>query len=141
MHNDTFFTFQFHDHDRFHGVFAFPAFIVNITVILTLVANGCQVIINFAGILSRVKVYGLQIVDAEGRIFRKYLAADASVAPIPVLSGRCIPDFGYPFKAGGQYGIQVETFFTDARRPGGNSYSASFRLYREQGVLKVARAG
>ncbi|MBU3895081.1 putative T6SS immunity periplasmic lipoprotein [Serratia rhizosphaerae] len=84
---------------------------------------------------------GLQIVDAEGRIFRKYLAADASVAPIPVLSGRCIPDFGYPFKAGGQYGIQVETFFTDARRPGGNSYSASFRLYREQGVLKVARAG
>lgn len=84
---------------------------------------------------------GLQIVDAEGRIFRKYLAADASVAPIPVLSGRCIPDFGYPFNAGGQYGIQVETFFTDARRPGGNSYSASFRLYREQGVLKVARAG
>lgn len=84
---------------------------------------------------------GLQIVDAEGRIFRKYLAADASVAPIPVLSGRCIPDFGYPFNAGGQYGIQVETFFTDARQPGGNSYSASFRLYREQGVLKVARAG
>ncbi|QNK34144.1 hypothetical protein HF675_08980 [Serratia sp. JUb9] len=84
---------------------------------------------------------GLQIVDAEGRIFRKYLAADASVAPIPVLSGRCIPDFGYPFNAGGRYGIQVETFFKDMRQPGGNSYSASFRLYREQGVLKVARAG
>lgn len=81
---------------------------------------------------------GLQIVDAEGRIFRKYFAADASVNPVPVFSGRCIPDFGYSFKAGGQYGIQVETFFTDARRPGGNSYSASFRLYREHGSLKVA---
>ncbi|MEB6337845.1 putative T6SS immunity periplasmic lipoprotein [Serratia rhizosphaerae] len=54
---------------------------------------------------------------------------------------QCLPDFGYSFNAGGQYGIQVETFFTDARRPGGNCYSASFRLYREQGVLKVARAG
>ena len=78
--------------------------------------------------------------SGEQKRLRKHFSND-DVESIRVLAGKCIPNFGYDFKSGYDYGVLVETYSKERLKQGehpvGRNYIASFSLSSNQGKLVI----